>query len=656
MPLLCRLVETVCPTCQARTRVAVRRHTMEIPAGSTAVQRFPCTACTIDRERAASKGFMIAQLRLVWRQAGAALDDYPDVLLTAEEMAMRKAKTDAQHKRMGPGAALRQQRNPPPPKPRSVPTVISDRRQLRSRPRVVFITHDFSLTGAPRILWYLLPKLRGMDVAVHSLRPGPMEPLFESAGIEVVDSFGVAAADLVVINTLAATVGIELAMSYERPWIWLVHEWNPGPPWDTARLKELWPYAQDVVFAHPAQAVNFADMPPVPNRVIRSRIPATPRRKRHLARRDRNYPDDAFVALTFGTNEPRKGQQDLVKAVAGTSIRTEYVNGCADPFPWYAAADVYVCTSRAECYSLSIQEAKDHGLPVVSTDIPCAREMIEDNVSGLLYKPGDVETLREHLLALQGDVALCKRLAADRGRMPPWETTLLEYERLFLAHANGEVDRPLTVVYHIAGMGADWKAIVGEQLGQLARAGLRQVFCTHVGEGKEWCIEQARSEGIALQVVSHHDRLDVYETPAMFLIEDLCRASDEPILYLHTKGVSHPRSATVYHEWRRLQMDLLVSNWRWNLSALGSSDAVGVNWWTKDGEQHFSGNFWMARAEWLRKLPDFKGYYKDRYSCERWIGAAAGCRAFSLGCQDAKFWAEDRGLLAELRGVESLSG
>lgn len=63
-------------------------------------------------------------------------------------------------------------------------------------------------------------------------------------------------------------------------------------------------------------------------------------------------------------------------------------------------------------------------------------------------------------------------------------------------------------------------------------------------------------------------------------------------------------------------------------------DACGVSW-CECGEQHFSGNFWIANPSWIRRLPNFAVYHANknyqRFSCEMWIGAAQWCKAKSLG-------------------------
>jgi hypothetical protein len=197
-------------------------------------------------------------------------------------------------------------------------------------------------------------------------------------------------------------------------------------------------------------------------------------------------------------------------------------------------------------------------------------------------------------------------------------------------------------------MGGHWRAVVAEQLDQLRAAGLGRVLCTHVGEGADWLTAAARARGIDLVVCETHKEVKRYEAPAIRLIERLVRASDKPVLYLHSKGVSHPPGEEVWHAWRRLLMRETVGEWRRNLAYLADHDAVGVNWWTTPGSQHFSGNFWLASAAWLRELPRFDSIYRDRYSPEVWIGLVTGCRAKSLVCADKRFWDVDRDYLLSL--------
>jgi hypothetical protein len=200
--------------------------------------------------------------------------------------------------------------------------------------------------------------------------------------------------------------------------------------------------------------------------------------------------------------------------------------------------------------------------------------------------------------------------------------------------------RPI-VVYHIAAMG-NWRDVVAEQFRLLHESSVTDVRVTHVGGGFPEVESEAEKHGIDITLVRSDPNVSHYETFAILEVERLAKVEcvDRPILYMHTKGVSNPADQGKV-SWRRVMGDHVVRRWRSNIGHLMTHDAVGVNWQT-GGEQHFSGNFWIARPEWIRRLPDFASYHGakglTRYSCEMWIGAAQFCDAVSLGCRDHNFW------------------
>jgi glycosyltransferase involved in cell wall biosynthesis len=78
----------------------------------------------------------------------------------------------------------------------------------------------------------------------------------------------------------------------------------------------------------------------------------------------------------------------------------------------YETLDVLVVPSLwNECSPLTIQEAFMSGVPVVASDIGGMREMIEHDVSGLLFPMGDVDALASALRQLCDDEDLRQRLA-----------------------------------------------------------------------------------------------------------------------------------------------------------------------------------------------------------------------------------------------------
>jgi hypothetical protein len=201
------------------------------------------------------------------------------------------------------------------------------------------------------------------------------------------------------------------------------------------------------------------------------------------------------------------------------------------------------------------------------------------------------------------------------------------------------------IVYHIASMG-HWQDVVREQLGLLKEAGLDDIRVTQVGDGTEWLLRAFAEHDLRMTLVQADQNIMHYETFALLEIERLAKVENVvcPILYLHTKGVSDPGHRGK-QAWRRAMNEHVVRRWRENMRHLKNGyDAVGVGW-MQHGEQHFSGNFWMANPDWIRRLPDYVGYHSAknfvRYSCEMWIGAQQWCRAYSLVWADQPLWEWD---------------
>ena len=72
------------------------------------------------------------------------------------------------------------------------------------------------------------------------------------------------------------------------------------------------------------------------------------------------------------------------------------LTGWTSEVPKYiSAADVLVHPSYREGFSMVIQQAMAMEIPIITTDIPGPSEVIEPNVSGILAKPKDVDTLYE---------------------------------------------------------------------------------------------------------------------------------------------------------------------------------------------------------------------------------------------------------------------
>ena len=61
--------------------------------------------------------------------------------------------------------------------------------------------------------------------------------------------------------------------------------------------------------------------------------------------------------------------------------------------PHYAGASVYVLSSRWEGQPLVLVEAMAHGLPIASSDLPVAMELLEGHHCGTFFKCGDIDDM-----------------------------------------------------------------------------------------------------------------------------------------------------------------------------------------------------------------------------------------------------------------------
>ena len=88
----------------------------------------------------------------------------------------------------------------------------------------------------------------------------------------------------------------------------------------------------------------------------------------------------------------------------------------ADLPRWYATGDIFVSpASSNESFGIVLLEAMAAGRPVVATDIPGYRSVIQPGVNAEAFPPGDVTSLARALAGLAGDPAR-RALLAKRGR------------------------------------------------------------------------------------------------------------------------------------------------------------------------------------------------------------------------------------------------
>jgi GT2 family glycosyltransferase/glycosyltransferase involved in cell wall biosynthesis len=373
--------------------------------------------------------------------------------------------------------------------------------------RALMCAFNLNREGAPHSQFELTVRLKQMgviDPVVYCPQEGPLRKAYEEHGIAVevfehplAGVFNLAAYDraiegfakrverwgveLVYGNTRQTFYAIEAAKRAGLPSIWNPREsedwqtyFNYLGPEIAARALECFTYPYRVIFVSNATregclALNARhNFITIHNGIDRERFAAAlAGHPRAAARNSLGVSEDELAIVTLGTVCERKGQLDLVEAIArmgeqsaanmrcfivGSDANSygERVNSAIQALPapkrsrvivapetpdtalYYSAADLFVCSSRVESFPRVILEAMAAGLPIITTPVFGIAEQVQENVNALLYQPGDTAALAERIERLAGDARLRHELAANS---PEVLGTLTDFEAMAAAYA-----------------------------------------------------------------------------------------------------------------------------------------------------------------------------------------------------------------------------
>ncbi len=96
----------------------------------------------------------------------------------------------------------------------------------------------------------------------------------------------------------------------------------------------------------------------------------------------------------------------------GLVSRVEFLGARRDIPQLLKQADCFVFPSRWEGYGLSLIEAAAAGLPIIASDLPAVRDLVDNGVEALLVAPEDRAALAKAMQTMMDDLALRARLAA----------------------------------------------------------------------------------------------------------------------------------------------------------------------------------------------------------------------------------------------------
>jgi glycosyltransferase involved in cell wall biosynthesis len=322
------------------------------------------------------------------------------------------------------------------------------------RPRLLFVSHETTLSGAPIQLVHLAAWLRerGWDMLVATPDRGPISEMLTERGVpNVVEPTlltDLAHAwlrercrefDVIVANTIATWPAIRAAFLEEKPGLWYLHETLVA-----VRLIRAIPEM--------ASALTMADLLVTPTqqtaRVYQGLTEAPievvpygiPRPTGRVAQ-----PSEQLRFLTLGSFEPRKGQDVLAEAIAKldpatrercrfkmagrvldegffSALRSEVDRFAevelidaldhSDALRLLNETDVLVLPSRDETMPIAILEAMGLGKAVISADVGGVREWLRDGMNGLLVEKEDPKALAQALASCATNPDLVSQLRA----------------------------------------------------------------------------------------------------------------------------------------------------------------------------------------------------------------------------------------------------
>jgi glycosyltransferase involved in cell wall biosynthesis len=312
---------------------------------------------------------------------------------------------------------------------------------------ILFISHDFTLTGAPIILLNIVRYMRdaGCSVVVVSPQEGPLLEVYRHERIPAIidphilvnpfiSRHTLAPYDLVVPNTVLGWHCVHAVKSLGKPCVWLIQESEFG-------LRHI---LNEVIHAQTAFWLADAVIFPAERAVAiyRGLRRANPHLAVHYGIADigQDHPQPLFERKSgkvyfvhVGTVEHRKGPDTLIESIkrlssdiaaqvevllVGRFLFPDYADQMrkmahsfenihfTGEIPWkdalatMAGGDVFVCTSREETGPLVVFEALALGKPVISTRVGAMEEILRDGENAYLIDVDDVEALTDRITDL----------------------------------------------------------------------------------------------------------------------------------------------------------------------------------------------------------------------------------------------------------------
>jgi sugar transferase (PEP-CTERM/EpsH1 system associated) len=145
--------------------------------------------------------------------------------------------------------------------------------------------------------------------------------------------------------------------------------------------------------------------------------------------------DRAGLRLIIVGDGPTRAECQKLVEIAGLAGQVYFAGDRSDTADWLRAFDIFVLPSLGEGISNTILEAMSSGLPIIATQVGGTPELIEEGISGLMFTPGDADTLTRILADYAADPARCERQGiAARTRIEnefSWHKAAAAYQAIY---------------------------------------------------------------------------------------------------------------------------------------------------------------------------------------------------------------------------------
>lgn len=287
-------------------------------------------------------------------------------------------------------------------------------------------------------------EFEALGAAVRVVDIGPLAAPHNAAGLRrglaaLAKSVDLSDARLVVANTISSWWGVQLAHRAGRPVLLYIHESTPPraffhhlvPPSALAVIEESFRLADRVSFLTPSTRRYYADLSDGTNFCLHpgwidlARIDQfRSEHSRASLRAALGLASERRAVINVGTVCERKGQHVFARAVdllwrtapeLAASAEFLMIGGRDTPYdrelkdflaviarpnlriiaetgevyPYFGAADLFVCSSFEESFPRVILEAMAFGLPIISTNVHGIPEIARADQEALLVPPGD---------------------------------------------------------------------------------------------------------------------------------------------------------------------------------------------------------------------------------------------------------------------------